>query len=124
MFDQFLDRAQIGRLRHFDNLSRNLPNDWSLMHGKGKNQDDFGSYRFALAYMVYALALTHRHRLPAAPGLVQPAIQRLIGEILEPEVWLYWLHVSRGGAIANAHLVDQLGEEWNPVARDTIMYSA
>jgi hypothetical protein len=42
----------------------------------------------------------------------------LIAKILEPEVWLCWQHVSRGGAIANAHLVDQLGEKWNPVARD------
>jgi hypothetical protein len=119
-----LDREQLGHVRHFDNLSRNQRNDWSLMQGKGMGQEDFGGYRFQLAYMAYALALTHRHRLPAAPGLVQPMIQRLIGKILEPEVWLYWRDVSRGGAPFNAHLVDRLGEEWNPVGRDNIMYSA
>jgi len=46
-----LDRVQLGHLRHFDNLSRHLPNDWALMQGKGQGQDDFGSYRFQLAYM-------------------------------------------------------------------------
>ena len=119
-----LDRAQLGHLRHFDNLSRHLPNDWSLMQGKGQGQDDFGSYRFQLAYMAYALALTHRHRLPAAPGAFRPTFQRLIEKILEPDVWLYWRDVSQGGSVFNAHLADRLHEEWDPVAKDNIMYSA
>ncbi|MFD9701610.1 hypothetical protein [Lentzea sp. NPDC059081] len=119
-----LDAEQLGHLRHFDNLSRLLPNDWSLMQGKGHGQDDFGAFRFQLAYMAYALALTHVHRLPAAPGLFQPAMQRLVDKILLPEVWMYWRDVSRGGAVFNAHLADRLHEEWDPVARDNIMYSA
>ncbi|XVQ07210.1 hypothetical protein ACQP1W_31890 [Spirillospora sp. CA-255316] len=119
-----LTAEQLGHLRHFDNLSRQLPNDWSLMQGKGTRQEDFGSYRFQLAYMAYALALTHRHRLPAAPGLFQPAMQRLIDKILHPEVWMYWRDVSRGGAVFNAHLTDLLSEQWDPVVRDNIMYSA
>lgn len=122
--DKLLNEAQVGNLRHFDNLSRQLPNDWSLMEGKGISQDDFGGYRFQLAYMAYALALTHRHRLPAAPGLFRPTLQRLIEKILLPEVWLYWRDVSRGGSVFNAHLVDSLGEQWDPVVRDNIMYSA
>lgn len=119
-----LNREQLGHLRHWDNLSRQLPNDWSLMQGKGSGQDDFGGYRFQLAYMIYGLALTHRHRLPAAPGVFRPTIQRLIDKLLLPEVWLYWRDVSRGGAVFNAHLADRLHEEWNPVVRDNIMYSA
>lgn len=43
------------------NLSRLLPKDWTLMSGKATGQDDFGGYRFQLAYMAYALGLTHRH---------------------------------------------------------------
>jgi hypothetical protein len=121
--ERVLTAEQLGHLRQFDNLSRQLPNDWSLMQGKGTGQDDFGSYRFQLAYMAYALALTHRHRLPAAPGLFQPAIERLIEKILLPEVWMYWRDVSRGGAVVNAHL-GVLAEEWDPVVRDNIMYSA
>ena len=119
-----LTAAQLGHLRHFDNLSRQLPNDWSLMQGKGTGQDDFGGYRFQLAYMAYALALTHRHRLPAAPGLFQPVMQRLVEKILLPEVWMYWRDVSQGGSVLNAHLASSLAEQWNPVARDNIMYSA
>ncbi|MCE7004126.1 hypothetical protein LWC34_14970 [Kibdelosporangium philippinense] len=118
-----LTAQQLGHLRHFDNLSRQQPNDWSLMQGKGTGQEDFGSYRFQLAYMAYALALTHRHHLPAAPGLFQPTIVRLIDKILLPETWLYWRDLSRGGAVANAWL-GTLPEEWNPVVRDNIMYSA
>lgn len=119
-----LTPEQIGHLRHFDNLSRQLPNDWSLMQGKGIGQDDFGGYRFQLAYMAYALALTHAHRLPAAPGVFKGTFERLIEKMLSPEVWMYWRDTSRGGAVFNAHLVDQLKEEWDPVVRDNIMYSA
>lgn len=119
-----LDNEELGHLRHFDNLSRRQRNDWSLMQNKSVGQDDFGGYRFQLAYMVYALALTHRNRLPAAPGFFRPAIRRLIDKLLEPEVWLYWRDTSRGGAPFNAHLADRLGEEWDPVVRDNIMYSA
>ncbi|MBR1219161.1 hypothetical protein JQ557_14245 [Bradyrhizobium sp. U87765 SZCCT0131] len=119
-----LDRLQLGHIRHFDNLSRQLPNQWQLMKGKGYGQEDFGGFRFQLAYMAYALALTHRHRLPAAPGLFKPIFERLIDKILLPEVWMYWRDVSRGGSIFNAHLSGDYQEEWNPVGRDNIMYSA
>lgn len=124
MSHNVLNSEQTGHLRHWDNLSRLQPNDWSLMQGKGVGQDDFGGYRFQLAYMIYGLALTHRHRLPAAPGLFQPIMQRLIDKLLGPEVWLYWRDVSRGGSVFNAHLSDDLSEEWDPVVRDNIMYSA
>jgi hypothetical protein len=119
-----LDKWQLGHLRHIDNLSRQPPNDWSLMLGRDANQEDFGGYRFQLAYMAYALGLTYFHRLPAAPGVFRPTFQRLIEKMLHPAVWMYWRNVSRGGAIFNAHLSDQLSEQWNPVERDNIMYSA
>lgn len=122
--DDMLTPQQLGHLRHFENLSLQLPNDWSLMKGIGTGQEDFGAYRFQLAYMAYALAITHVHRLPAAPGVFQPIIERLIGKLLLPETWLYWRDVSRGGSIFNAHLQDRYQEEWDPVARDNIMYSA
>jgi hypothetical protein len=128
MVDNFallgLDRTQQGHLRHFANLARQLPNQWDLMKGKGYGQEDFGGYRFQLAYMAYALALTHRHRLPAAPGVFKPIFEQLIEKILLPEVWMYWRDVSRGGSIFNAHLSANYHEEWNPVVRDNIMYSA
>ena len=119
-----LDKLQLDHLRHIDNLSRQPPNDWSFMSGRAANQEDFGGYRFQLAYMAYALGLTYFHRLPAAPGVFRPTFQRLIEKILHPAVWMYWRNVSRGGALFNAHLADHLTEQWNPVERDNIMYSA
>ncbi|MGW5301835.1 linalool dehydratase/isomerase domain-containing protein [Rhodococcus aetherivorans] len=119
-----LTEEQLGHIRHFDNLSRQLPNDWSMMQGKGIGQFDFGAIRFQIAYMAYALALAHVHRLPNAPGVFKPVFERLIEKILLPEAWLYWRDVSRGGAVFNAHLAEKYHEEWNPVARDNIMYSA
>ncbi len=119
-----LDPLQRGHLRHFDNLSRRPVNDWSLMTGRSTGQDDFGGYRFQLAYMMYALALAHIHRMPAAPGLFKPIFERLFDKLLLPEVWMYWRDVSRGGSIFNAHLSDGYQEEWDPVRRDNIMYSA
>jgi hypothetical protein len=119
-----LDRLQIGHLRHLANLARQPPNQWELMKGKGYGQEDFGGYRFQLAYAAYALALTHRHRLPAAPGLFKPIFERLIEKMLLPEVWMYWRDVSRGGSIWNAHLSAGYREEWDPVKSDNIMYSA
>jgi hypothetical protein len=120
-----LDPLQLGHIRRLDQLSKRLPGDWSGMqsncHGQG---DDFGGYRFQLAYGAYALALAHRHRLPNAPAMIQPTFERLIDKMLQPDVWMYWRDVSRGGTALNAHLVDQLGEQWDPVARDNIMYSA
>lgn len=122
-FDALTDR-QAGHLRHFANLSRQPPNDWSMMQGRGTGQDDFGGYRFQLAYMAYALALAHRHRLPAAPGVFKPVFERFMEKMLLPEVWMYWARVSRGGSVFNMHLSDKLQETWDPVGRDNIMYSA
>ncbi len=119
-----LSDRQAGHLRHFANLSRQPVNDWSGMQGRGTGQDDFGGYRFQLAYMAYAIALAHRHRLPAAPGAFRPVFERLIAKMLLPEVWMYWARVSRGGSVFNMHRSHDYQEDWNPVGRDNIMYSA
>jgi hypothetical protein len=119
-----LSREQVGHLRHFANLLNQPLNDWSLMQGKGFGQDDFGGYRFHLAYMTYAMALAHKHRLPAAPGVFKPLFEKAIEKILLPEVWIYWKDTSRGGAVFNQHLADGYHEEYNPVIKDNIMYSA
>ena len=119
-----LDAEQVGHVRHFANLARQPQNDWSGMKGRSTGQDDFGGYRFQLAYMMYALALAHVHRLPAAPGVFKPIFERLFEKLLLPEVWMYWRDVSRGGSVFNAHLSAGYTEEWDPVRRDNIMYSA
>ncbi|MBF2714678.1 hypothetical protein [Agrobacterium vitis] len=118
-----LDADQIGHLRRIENLSLLLPDDWSGMQAKSTLQEDFGGLRFQLAYMSYALALTHRHRLPAAPGVFRKAFERLIEKILSPDVWTYWHYISTGNGVINA-AQGELPAEWNPVIKDNIMYSA
>jgi hypothetical protein len=119
-----LSVEQADHLRHLINLSLQPANDWSLMGTRVSGQDDFASLRYQLAYMIYTAALTHRHRLPAAPGLFEPLIRRLMDKLLEPEVWLYWKDTSRGHAAFNEHRSHEYIEQWDPVVRDNIMYSA
>jgi hypothetical protein len=90
-----LDTLQLDHLRHFNNLSLQPPK-----RGPGIGQDDFGGYRFQLAYMAYALVLTHILRLPAAPrsttGCSRSWCYRKSG--------MYWHNVSRGWAGRNPRL--------------------
>jgi len=117
-----VDALQLGHIRHIDNLSRRLPNDWSGMDSRSNGQDDFASLRYQLAYAAFALAVAHRYRLPAAPGVFKGTFDRLIQKMLLPEVWMYWRDTSSGNAVFNAHL--PMESEWDPVRRDNIMYSA
>lgn len=105
------------------NLAAQLPDDWSGMMGRTSLQEDFGAYRFQLAYMAMALALAHVHRLPAAPGYFRRPFQRLIEKMRSPDVWTYWHYVSTGNGPLNKAL-GELPAEWNPVLKDNIMYSA
>lgn len=118
-----LDDHQTGALRRILNLSAQLPNDWSGMLASDNFGENFGALRFQLAYMSYALALAHVHRLPAARGVFQKPFDNLIQKILSPDCWVYWSHVSTGNGPINKAL-GELPREWNPVVRDNIMYSA
>jgi hypothetical protein len=118
-----LDDLQAGSLRRILNLSEQLADDWSGMLGRSTLQEDFGALRFQLAYMAYALALTHVHRLPSAPALFREPFDRLIQKMLSPDVWLYWHYVSTGNGPLNQSL-GELPAQWNPVETDNIMYSA
>ncbi len=117
-----LDGLQLGHIRHIDNLSRMLPNDWSLMGSRSNGQDDFASLRYQLAYAAFSLAVGYRYRLPAAPGVFHGTFTRLVQKMLLPEVWTYWRDTSSGNALFNAHI--PMESEWDPVRRDNIMYSA
>ena len=119
---ELLDEKQLGHLRHIDNMSRLPDNDWSGMLQRFPTQDDGATLRYQIGYSAFALALAHKHRLPAAPGLFKPTMARLFDKLLLPSVWMYWRDVSRAGGMGNASI--QMAEEWNPVVRDNIMYSA
>ena len=118
-----LDDKQIGSLRHIGNLARQLTNDWSGMMGPAHMKEDFGAYRYQLAYMSYALALAHFNRLPAAPGLFKNTFMRLVEKMLLPEVWWYWKETSQGGSPMVPDL--PMREGWaDPIIKENIMYSA
>ncbi len=118
-----LDDLQLGHLRHFDNLSRQLDGDWSRMGAADPGQEWMDGYRFQLAQMSYALGLAHYHRLPAAPAAVQPTFERLIGKMMRRDVWGYWRETSRGGRVLDPDL-SELRESWtDPVVKENIMFS-
>ncbi|KAM0199756.1 hypothetical protein ACHAPQ_008405 [Fusarium lateritium] len=81
-----LDKKQVASIRHIGNLARQLKGDWSNMMGPTDLNDGFGAYRFQLAYSFYALVLTHFHRLPAAPGLFQNTLERIVEKMCHPDV--------------------------------------
>ncbi|MDH7795764.1 hypothetical protein QBC99_001827 [Beijerinckia sp. GAS462] len=118
-----LGDKEAGHLRRMRDLAARLPDDWSGMQGRSSMQEDFGALRFQLAYMSYALALTHIHRLPAAPAMFRRTFQQLIEKMLSPDVWTYWHYVSTGNGPLNKAL-GKLPNQWNPVGSDNIMYSA
>ncbi len=118
-----MDDTQAGSLRRILNLAAQLPDDWSGMQGLTTLQEDFGALRFQLAFMSFALGLTHVHHLPAAPGVFKQPFNSLIEKILSPDVWTYWHYISTGNGPFNKSIGKQPGQ-WDPVIKDNIMYSA
>lgn len=116
-----LTRDQVASIRHIGNLARQLKGDWTHMMGGSDMNDGFGAFRYQLAYMFYALALSHFHRLPAAPGLFRETMERIIAKMLEADVWFYWHDASIGGGFLHTPAKEM---SYDPIKTDNIMYSA
>ncbi|KAL3470723.1 hypothetical protein BJX99DRAFT_263992 [Aspergillus californicus] len=116
-----LDHKQVASIRHIGNLARQLKGDWSNMMGAPDLNDGFGAYRYQIAFMFYALSLAHFHRLPAAPGVFQETMERMIQKMIEPDVWFYWHDASTGGGHVKA---PEYPMRYDPIKTDNIMYSA
>jgi hypothetical protein len=113
----------VGHIRHIENLAHQLDNEWAHMGIRSSFQENFESLRYQLAYMAFAIGLTHFNRLPAAPGYFRSSFDRLVQKMLLPDVWYYWRDTSRGGGAANIDAPKSDG--WiDPVVRDNIMFSA
>lgn len=119
-----LDAKQVGSIRQIENIAGQLDGEWTMMGGRCGLQEDFGAFRYQMAYAGLALALTHFHRLPNAPGVFKPIFENLIRKMMHPGVWMYWHFVSQGGALTNGHLWGKLKGKWDPVKEDNIMFSA
>lgn len=122
--DELLTDKQVGSIRQIENIVSQLDGEWAMMGGRSGLQEDFGAYRFQLAFSGLTLALSHYHRLPNAPGVFKPIFEKIISKMLLPDVWIYWHYVSQGGAPSNAHLYGELPAQWDPLGKENIMYSA
>lgn len=116
-----MTKEGIGHLRHIQSLAGLLPGDWS---GMGSDWWDIGegAQQYELAFMAYTLGLVQHRYTPAYRGLCQPAIERLIGKMLLPDIWERWINASRGGKVVDPDQ-EALYEGWiDPIKKYNIMY--
>ncbi|PSN65095.1 hypothetical protein BS50DRAFT_622397 [Corynespora cassiicola Philippines] len=118
-----LTSAQAGHLRHFHNLSSAPDGQWPHMGAQDPDQAFLDAYRYQLATMLYASALTHFHRLPAMRSLFKKLMRQLIHKMLRNEVWGYWYLTSQSGIRVDPD-IKELRRPWaDPIVRENIMYS-
>ena len=118
-----LDSLQAGHLRHIYNTSSQLDGQWNHMGGVESLQESFDSYRYQLATMAYATAVTHYHRIPSARSVFKPLFRQLIHKMLLPDVWAYWYTSSQSGPLLDASLTALREPCPDPVCKENIMYS-
>lgn len=118
-----LSKEQLGHLRHFHNLVSQVDGEWHHMGTQEPMQEFLDAYRYQLATMAYAVALTHYHHQPALRGVYKPLFRRIIHKMLRREVWGYWFTTSLGGVTTDPSL-KELRKPWaDPIVKENIMYS-
>ena len=119
-----LDAKQVGHLRHFIKLSRQLPGDWSEM-SEYFNHSSEKPFRYQLAFMLYAAASVQFNVTPAYRELYQDLIGRLLVQLRHYDVWGNWVNASRGGGWSDPKPISELDDGWiDPIKKHNIMYSA
>ncbi|KAK4499812.1 hypothetical protein PRZ48_007998 [Zasmidium cellare] len=118
-----LDPKQAGHLRHYHNLLAQKDGEWHHFGTQEGSQEWDDAYRYQLATMTYAMAVTHYHRLPILKGVFKPLIRRAIHKMLLRQVWEYWFNTSHAG-IATMPNLKELRKPWaDPIKQENIMYS-
>lgn len=112
---------ELGQLRYALMIADQGPDDFR--HLEGIDQLGMTSYRYALAFMTYFLALEQYYKLPACPELIQPRMERLIRKMTRKPVWEFWAGVSPGVPVLEPGMNKPYPEEHDPVAHRNIMYS-
>ena len=100
----------------------NQPLD-DFTHLEAQNQANMTSYRYAIAFGAYFLALEQYHKLPAWSEAIQPAMDRYIQKMLQKPVWEFWAQTSRGIWALEPKLDKPYPESHDPVGEKNIMYS-
>ncbi|MEM6831984.1 MAG: hypothetical protein AAF562_00035 [Pseudomonadota bacterium] len=118
-----LDDKQLGHLAFIDQLSRQLPGDWSHMGASEPGQGYFDAYRYQIAMMSYALSLAQYHFTPAWREHHSAVSRRLIEKMLRFDVWGYWELTSRGDITIDPSLTVLHKGLIDPVRYQNIMYS-
>ena len=123
-----LSAKQIGHVRHMVALAHQKPGDWAFMgHTPPGSGND--AYQFQIAFMTYALGITHYHSTPAYRELYQKASVALIDKMIFRDVWDYWERMSKShdyleedGSHPAKAFSDRFG--WiDPIVRKNVMYS-
>lgn len=116
-----IGEKEMGQLRWALSLANQPLDDFTGL--EGRNQDDLTSYRYAIAFGSYFLALEQYHKLPAWSEAIQPAFDRLIQKMIRKPVWEYWAQTSRGVPPLEPGRDRPYPEARDPVAHWNIMYS-
>ena len=116
-----LSDEELGHLRWVLAIADQPLGDFKNLEGT----DQFGmtSYRYAIAFSAYFLALEQYHKLPACPELIQPRMDRLIQKMISKPVWEYWAGESRGIPTLEPKFNAPYPENPDPVSNMNIMYS-
>ena len=112
---------EMGQMRWMLNIANQPLNDFKGL--EAQNQANLTSYRYAIAFSAYFLALEQYHKLPAWSEAIQPALDRLVQKIIQKPVWEYWAQTSRGVPPLEPGLNKPYPEAHDPVAEKNIMYS-
>ena len=116
-----LDDKELGHVRRFIKLSRQLPGDWS---GMGDDLWPIAerTQQFQLAYMAAALGLVQHQYTPAYRETYRQAMDALIQKMTSPDIWESWLNSSRAGTSASDPDSSDLDAGWiDPVRKYNIM---
>lgn len=117
-----LDAKQVGHLRHFLKLARQLPGDWSEMGDDWYSLPE-RSLRYQLAHMVYAAASAQYNLTPAYRELYREIIDAFVQKLLLPDNWSEWASVSRGGRFSFPETGKMMPSRFDPLAEDNVMYA-
>ncbi len=112
---------EMGQLRWVLEIANQPLDDFT--HLEGKDQLGMTSYRYAIAFGTYFLALEQYHKLPAWSEALQPALDRYVQKMIRKPVWEFWAEISPGVPALEPKMNKPYPVAHDPVGDKNIMYS-